>query len=99
MAIAMSGTGDVLHPHHFNLSNESSRLAAAGAAAGALVPRSVAVPEAGLDFDYTTGNIERQILEDALRKTNGNKAAAARILGLKRTTLAAKLKSLGATAG
>ena len=38
------------------------------------------------------GRIERQILEEALRKAGGNKTAAAEMLGLKRTTLAAKLK-------
>ena len=40
------------------------------------------------------GNIERQILEDALRISGGNKSAAAEMLGLKRTTLSAKLRSL-----
>jgi DNA-binding protein Fis len=37
-------------------------------------------------------------LEEALRKAGGNKTAAAEMLGLKRTTLAAKLKSLEAVA-
>ena len=50
----------------------------------------------GLDFEQTIGQIERQILEDALRMTNGNKSAAASMLRLKRTTLAAKLRSLDA---
>jgi hypothetical protein len=31
-------------------------------------------------------------MEEALRLTNGNKSAAARMLGLKRTTLVAKLR-------
>ena len=50
------------------------------------------------DFEQTVGRIERQILEEALRKAGGNKTAAAEMLGLKRTTLAAKLKSLEAVA-
>ncbi len=58
----------------------------------------VAVPDHGLDFELTVGNIERNILEQALQKTNGNKKAAADMLGLKRTTLSAKLKSLTALA-
>jgi transcriptional regulator with GAF, ATPase, and Fis domain len=58
-----------------------------------------AIPDHGLDFETTVGAIERQILEEALRKTNGNKSAAAGMLGLKRTTLAAKLRTLGAAAG
>jgi len=58
----------------------------------------VAVPDHGLDYELTVGNIERNILEQALLKTKGNKKAAADMLGLKRTTLAAKLKSLAALA-
>jgi len=56
----------------------------------------VAVPDQGLDFERTVGNIELNILEQALRKTRGNKKLAAEMLGLKRTTLSAKLKSLAA---
>jgi len=54
----------------------------------------VAVPDQGLDFERTVGKIELSILEQALRKTRGNKKLAAEMLGLKRTTLTAKLKSL-----
>jgi DNA-binding NtrC family response regulator len=54
----------------------------------------IAVPDQGLDFERTVGSIERNILEQALRKTRGNKKLAAEMLGLKRTTLSAKLKSL-----
>jgi DNA-binding NtrC family response regulator len=38
--------------------------------------------------------IERSILDQALRKTGGNKQAAADMLRLKRTTLSAKVRSL-----
>jgi DNA-binding NtrC family response regulator len=61
----------------------------------------VPAPRASLqtnDFEQTVGRIERQILEEALKKTGGNKTAAAELLGLKRTTLSAKLKSLEAVA-
>ena len=54
----------------------------------------IAVPDQGLDFESTVGGIERNILEQALKKTRGNKKLAAEMLGLKRTTLSAKLKSL-----
>jgi len=56
----------------------------------------IAVPDQGLDFERTVGSIELNILEQALRKTRGNKKLAAEMLGLKRTTLTAKLKSLAA---
>jgi DNA-binding NtrC family response regulator len=54
----------------------------------------IAVPDQGLDFEKTVGGIERNILEQALKKARGNKKLAAEMLGLKRTTLTAKLKSL-----
>ncbi len=54
----------------------------------------VAVPDGGLDYERTLALIERSILEQALQKTGGNKKAAAQMLRLKRTTLAAKVRSL-----
>ncbi len=59
---------------------------------------AVSVPDSGLDYDRTLEWIERSILEQALRKTRGNKKAAAALLGLKRTTLSAKVRSLDAPA-
>ncbi|MBZ5575941.1 MAG: sigma-54 dependent transcriptional regulator [Acidobacteriia bacterium] len=58
----------------------------------------VPVPDAGLDYERTLACIERSILEQALRKTGGNKKAAALMLRLKRTTLSAKVRSLDASA-
>ena len=89
-AVAMSGGRPALSPADFPLPMEN-RVCQPG--------RAIPVPDSGLDFDRTIGSIERQVIEEALRKTNGNKTAAAGILGLKRTTLAAKLRSLGAAAG
>jgi DNA-binding NtrC family response regulator len=86
MAVALSGTREILYPSDFPLPT-------------AAAPR--AIPATGIttnDFEQTVGRIERQLLEDALRKANGNKTVAAEMLGLKRTTLAAKLKSLEAVA-
>ncbi len=56
----------------------------------------IAIPDQGFDFERTVGGIELNILEQALKKTHGNKKLAAEMLGLKRTTLSAKLKSLAA---
>jgi transcriptional regulator with PAS, ATPase and Fis domain len=56
----------------------------------------VAVRDHGLDFKRTVGSIELNSLEQALRKTGANKKLAAEMLGLKGTTLTAKLKSLAA---
>ena len=52
------------------------------------------MPDGGLDYERTLAGIERSILEQALRKTGGNKKAAAEMLRLKRTTLSAKVRNL-----
>ena len=79
MAVALSGTREVLYPSDFPLPQQPAQRA------------SIQTN----DFEQTVGRIERQILEEALKKAHGNKTAAAEMLGLKRTTLAAKLKSSG----
>jgi DNA-binding NtrC family response regulator len=84
MAVALSGTREILYPSDFPLPTASRAMPTASIAT--------------TDFEQTVGRIERQILVDALRKAGGNKTAAAEMLGLKRTTLAAKLKSLEAVA-
>ena len=91
MAIALSGDRDTLFPSDFPLPAFLLRKATSAPACG--VP-SVAVPDSGLDFERIVGEIEWSILQQALRKTGGNKKRAAAMLRLKRTTLAAKLKSL-----
>jgi DNA-binding NtrC family response regulator len=55
----------------------------------------VKLPEEGLDFEAVMGRIEFNLLDQALQRSNGNKKLAAEMLGLKRTTLAAKLKAYG----
>jgi transcriptional regulator with PAS, ATPase and Fis domain len=87
MAIALSGDRKTLYPGDFSL--PSAVRPAAGAQTSTFV-----VPDEGLDFEQTIERIERSILEQALQKTRGNKKLAADMLRLKRTTLAAKLKSL-----
>jgi transcriptional regulator with PAS, ATPase and Fis domain len=53
------------------------------------------LPEEGLDYQTALENFEKNLLTQALTRTQGNKSAAADLLGLKRTTLAAKMKVLG----
>jgi len=92
MAVALSGDRDTLYPADFPL--PSSPVLRSSAAA---VP-AIALPDEGLDFEQIVAHMERTILEQALRKTGGNKAQAAGMLRLKRTTLSAKLRSLARTA-
>jgi DNA-binding NtrC family response regulator len=60
-----------------------------------VLPSTVLLPENGLDLTAFVGNIERELIERSLERTGGNKGQAARLLGLKRTTLVEKLKRLG----
>jgi transcriptional regulator with GAF, ATPase, and Fis domain len=92
-AVVLSGERMVLLPGDFPL---PARRHSAAFTAGA--QSVIAVPDHGLDFERTVESIELNILEQALRKTRGNKKLAAEMLGLKRTTLTAKLKSLSAVA-
>jgi DNA-binding NtrC family response regulator len=90
-AVILSADRDVLYPSDFQFGVESGWRALP-------TTTTVSVPDHGLDFEKTVGRIELNILEQALQKTNGNKKQAADMLRLKRTTLAAKLKSLEALA-
>jgi DNA-binding NtrC family response regulator len=90
MAVAMTGDRQVLYPSDFALPRAPMPVPAT---------HSVPLPEGGINFEHTVDCIARQIIDEALRKTKGNKSAAAEMLGLKRTTLSAKLKSLDAVAG
>ena len=55
---------------------------------------SLDVPEGGVNFEELMTGIERRLLERALAKSGGNKARAANMLHMKRTTLLSKFKSL-----
>ena len=89
MAIALSGERRTLMLQDFPLPAPSrARVPVPG------VSPVVSVPDGGLDYEQTLALIERSILEQALRKTGGNKKAAAEMLRLKRTTLSAKVRSL-----
>jgi transcriptional regulator with PAS, ATPase and Fis domain len=55
------------------------------------IPRP-AMTDDGLDLTNAVEEFENRLIEEALRRTKGNKQAAARLLGLKRTTLVAKLR-------
>jgi len=65
------------------------------ALAAEVLERSLAMlPEAGLDLREHLLSIERQLIEQALKRSSGTVAHAARLLGLRRTTLVEKLRKL-----
>jgi sigma-54 specific flagellar transcriptional regulator A len=53
------------------------------------------LPAAGIDLRAHLTQIERRLIEQALERSNGTVAHAARLLGLRRTTLVEKLRKLG----
>lgn len=87
-AVILSGERETLYPSDFNLPR-------AGRSAET-VPAPLAMPETGMDLQMTIQKLERTLIEQALRRTGGNKSQAADILGMKRTTLTAKMKVLEA---
>jgi DNA-binding NtrC family response regulator len=52
------------------------------------------LPPEGVDYQRLLDDFEAGLLTQALTRVRGNKTAAADLLGLKRTTLAAKMKAL-----
>jgi transcriptional regulator with PAS, ATPase and Fis domain len=54
----------------------------------------VELPESGLNIKEAMERLEARLTTEALRRSNGNKARAAEMLGLKRTTLIERLKRL-----
>lgn len=88
-AVILSGERQTLFPSDFSLPGGAS-------IARAATPAPVAVPEAGMDLQQTVQKLERALIEQALRRTGGNKSQAADILGMKRTTLTAKMRALEA---
>ena len=89
MAVALSGDRPSL---------DAADFPPARSQCGAGPAHLVAVPDTGIDYEQTVAGIERSILAQALEKTRGNKKAAAEMLGLKRTTLCAKVRSLASNA-
>jgi DNA-binding NtrC family response regulator len=92
-AVALSGDRDILAPLDFRLPQAGQTRSSISAD----IP-TFAVPDGGLDYEYTLAQIERSILAQALQRTGGNKKAAADMLNLKRTTLSAKVRMLEAVA-
>lgn len=91
MAFALSGDRPVLGLQDFLMRSREQ-----------FKPQTVAVPvdlptvtvgPDGLDFEAVVGSFERSLLNQALAVSRGNKARAADLLRIKRTTLLAKMKA------
>jgi DNA-binding NtrC family response regulator len=64
----------------------------------ALPAIAVKLSERGLNLNNLVRELEGRLINDALKLAGGNKQAAARLLGLKRTTFFAKLRRCGVIA-
>jgi len=89
MAVTLSGYRDRLYLGDFQLPQPRTSRPA---------ETEIRVPSSGVNFEEITANVERLLLQEALRSCGGNKAKAANILGMKRTTLLYKTKALTALA-
>jgi transcriptional regulator with PAS, ATPase and Fis domain len=88
-AVALSGDRRLLSERDFHLPRDVSEEEP---------EQDCDVPDCGFDYERAVSRFEWNLLSKALRKAGGNKKAAADLLGLKRTTLSAKVKTLSTTA-
>ena len=88
MAVVLSGDRLDLYPADFRLPECGARKPLTAAPSAALLP------ETGLDFEAAVTSFQRNIIEQALERSGGNKTVAADLLRMKRTTLLAKLRNL-----
>jgi transcriptional regulator with GAF, ATPase, and Fis domain len=87
-AVIHSGTRGSIYPCDVRLSEP-------GRKGPASVENSkITLPPDGIDYQRAMESLEHDLLMQALSRTGGNKAAAAELLGLKRTTLAARVRAL-----
>ncbi len=59
---------------------------------------SASLSNGGVNLPALVRELEGRLINEALKQTGGNKQAAAKLLGLKRTTFAAKLRRCGVIA-
>lgn len=88
MAVVLSGDREQLEISDFRLLNNSQNYLETP-------PNSaVLLSEDGLDFEETISRLEWSLIQQALAISRGNKARAAELLRMKRTTLLARVQSL-----
>jgi transcriptional regulator with GAF, ATPase, and Fis domain len=85
MAVTLSGDRETIYLGDISLPERSPAL-----------PKEAEfrLPAGGVRLDEVMGRVEKLLLDQALESCGGNKAKAARALGLKRTTLIYKMKAL-----
>jgi transcriptional regulator with GAF, ATPase, and Fis domain len=89
MAVILSGSRTILDACDFPILHESC--AVQTVVTGYATP---GLPPDGMDLDEAVRRFERSMVQQALLRCRGNKARAAQMLRMKRTTLLDRLKSL-----
>jgi len=92
-AVVLSGAAEELGSRDFDLPAYSGP--ARCSSGGDPADPAMQLPPGGMDLDAFLSRLERNLLEQALQRAAGNKKRAADMLGLKRTTLSAKLRVAG----
>ena len=94
MAVILSGSRTILDECDFPILNENCPDQTAVSAHS-----TPGLPPDGMDLDEAVRRFERSMVQQALLRCRGNKARAAQMLRMKRTTLLDRLKSLDAYNG
>jgi len=88
MAVILSGTRPIIFASDIRIAAESAQRGRPEPAGRTVLPAG------GLDYQHALESYELDLLTQALTRTRGNKTAAAELLGLKRTTLSARMRVL-----
>ncbi|HXJ43955.1 MAG TPA: sigma-54 dependent transcriptional regulator, partial [Bryobacteraceae bacterium] len=87
-AVILSGDGSMISAADLRIGHGRERMHSES------LMSAIPIPDSGLDYQRALEEFEQNLLTQALTRARGNKTAAAELLGLKRTTLAAKMRSL-----
>jgi transcriptional regulator with PAS, ATPase and Fis domain len=96
LAVILSGSRSTIFASDIRIAPRPMRHQATESSALTANPARISLPSAGLDYQQTLETFEHDLLTQALARTRGNKTAAAELLGLKRTTLSARMRVLEA---
>jgi transcriptional regulator with GAF, ATPase, and Fis domain len=87
MAVTLTGDRQQIYLGDIQLPSRAQALPTAG------IEPEIPMNGAGMNFEEVMGRVEKLLLQAALRKCDGNKAKAASLLGIPRTTLLYKVKA------
>ena len=87
MAVTLTGDRQQIYLGDIQLPSRARPMPPAG------IEPEIPMNGAGMNFEEVMGRVEKLLLQAALRKCDGNKAKAASLLGIPRTTLLYKVKA------